>query len=245
MPRVEKLAEGITLYCGDCREILPSLDLIDAVITDPPYGIDFQSNHRAKKYAKIANDKTIEMLRFACSIKASHSKYIFCRWNNLKDVKLPSSFITWIKNNWSMGDLEHEHARQTESILFYRGPKHDWPGDRPTDIIYSIRSGNEFHSTEKPLDVIEQLARLTKGTIIDPFMGSGTTGIAAAKHGRKFIGIEIDPKYFDVACQRIAHQLRQPTLFYEYRAPPTQRDWFDMWSKPLPSTQSEIREAAE
>lgn len=111
-----------TLYLGDCREILPALPKVDAVITDPPYGMSFQSNFRTEQHARIANDDDVGLLEWACSIPASHSRYVFCRWDNLRDgVPHPKSCVTWVKNNWSMGDLEHEHARQTESPCSGRG----------------------------------------------------------------------------------------------------------------------------
>jgi DNA modification methylase len=102
-----------TLYLGDCLEILPTLDKVDCVITDPPYGMSFQSNYRKQKHLTIAGDSNLSMLSWACSLKPSHSNYVFCRWDNIKDVMQPKSVVTWAKNNWSMGDLDHEHARQT------------------------------------------------------------------------------------------------------------------------------------
>lgn len=112
-----------------------------------------------------------------------------------------------------MGDIGHEHARQTESILFYPGPDHNFPAGRPTDIVNGIRKCNGFHPTEKPVYIMTQIVRHTRGTILDPFMGSGTTGVAAVKLGRKFIGIEIEPKYFDIAVRRISDALKQPDFF--------------------------------
>src|SRR6185437_16963635 len=98
MNRIERLAEGVTLYLGDCREILPSLPKVDAVVTDPPYGMQFQSNHRIISHAEIANDCGPEMLRLACALNAAHSKYIFARWDNLPEVPKPKSLLTWVKN---------------------------------------------------------------------------------------------------------------------------------------------------
>lgn len=110
-----------TLYLGDCREVLPTLSPLQSIVSDPPYGMAFRSNHRAEKHLAIANDADDELLRWACSLEVSHSKYLFCRWDNIGAVPKPRSLITWVKNNWSMGDLEHEHARQTEVALFYPG----------------------------------------------------------------------------------------------------------------------------
>lgn len=212
--RVEVIGNA-TLYLGDCRDVLPTLGKMDAVVTDPPFGMSFRSNYRIVKHADIANDDNEEMLRFACSIKASHSTYIFCRWNNLQTVPEPKSFITWVKNNWSMGDLEHEHARQSEAILFYPGPSHSFPSYRPTDVISAPRSGNENHPTEKPVMLMQAIIGWTDGTVVDPFMGSGTTGVACGKSSRSFIGIEIHEPYFDIACRRIEQAQRQSDLFIQ------------------------------
>lgn len=204
---------GFDLYCGDCMEVMPTLGKVDAVVTDPPYGMNFQSGRREEKHRKIDNDMGVEHLLWSCNLEASHSKYIFCRWDNIYDVPKPKSCITWIKNNHGMGDLEHEHARQTEIALFYPGSNHFFPDKRPSDIVKSVKTGNIYHPTEKPIDLMQKVIQWTNGIIIDPFMGSGTTGVACAKMGRKFIGIELDRKYFDIACKRIEDAQRQGDLF--------------------------------
>ena len=210
--RREKIGDAV-LYLGDCREILPLLPKPGAVVSDPPYGMEFRSNYRIVKHDAIANDDTADLLQWACSIGPDHSTYCFARWDNIADVAPPKSILTWVKNNWSMGDLEHEHARQTEIILFYPGPLHDWPNGRPTDVLEAIRTGNGYHPTEKPVDLMERVVGFTRGSVLDPFMGSGTTGVACAKLGRPFVGIEIDERYFDIACRRIDDAYRQPRLF--------------------------------
>lgn len=213
MSRIEHPAEGVTLYLGDCREILPTLSHFDAVVTDPPYGMDFKSNYRIIGHNAIANDSTDEHMILACSLSPNHSTYCFSRWDNIPNLPPPKSILTWIKNNWSMGDLQHEHARQTEIVLFYPGPDHDFPKGRPTDVLEAIKTGNGHHPTEKPVDLMERIIGFTRGSIIDPFMGSGTTGVAAVRAGREFTGIEIEPKYFDIACKRIEEESRRPSMF--------------------------------
>jgi DNA modification methylase len=205
------------LYLGDCREILPLLPRVDAVVTDPPYGMEFRSNFAVvrPKFHPIANDDTTEALVWATGLDAAHSKYVFCRWDNLRDVPKPKSCVTWVKNNWSMGDLNGEHGRQTEVALFYPGPEHFFPCGRPSDVITAPRTGNECHPTEKPVQLMRAILRWTRGLVLDPFMGSGTTGVAAVKLGRKFLGIEIDEGYFDIACKRIRAAYAQPDLFIE------------------------------
>ena len=154
---------------------------------------------------------------------AEHSKYVFCRWDNIWSVPQPKSLVTWVKNNWSMGDLEHEHARQTELCLFYAGPKHFFPNGRPNDVINAPRTGNDNHPTEKPVQLMFAVVSWTAGTVVDPFMGSGTTGVAAVRQGRPFIGCEIDPSHFDTACKRLSDAIaRGPDMFVERPAPARQ-----------------------
>jgi DNA modification methylase len=181
-----------TLYLGDCMDILPTLDKVDAVIMDPPYGMSFQSNHRQNKHKKIANDDNadlaVQVIQWALN-NCFHSVYAFGRWDNILDYPKPKSLITWVKNNWSMGDLNHEHARQTEVAFFYAMQNHYFPKSRPTDVLHFSRTNNEFHPTEKPIGLMKHFIEWTNGTVLDPFMGSGTTGVAAIQMGRTFIGI--------------------------------------------------------
>lgn len=211
--RKETLADGVELYLGDCREVADwSTDKIDVVLTDPPFGMAFKSNYRLDSHKAIAGDGDEDLL---CHIPVNHSRYVFCRWDNLTAVPKPKSLVTWVKNNWSMGDLEHEHARQTEVALFYPGPKHFFPKGRPTDVIEAPRTGNGHHPTEKPVELMWAMMRWTEGLVLDPFMGSGTTGVAAIQHGRPFIGVEIDEGYFDIACRRMELERKRPRLFNE------------------------------
>ncbi len=199
-----------TLYLGDAREIVPSIwGGGGSVVTDPPYGMSFRSNHREEQHDSIANDDTDELLQWACRLQPSHSSYIFCRWDNLFSVPKPKSVVTWVKNNWSMGDLEHEHARQTELILFYPGSEHDFPLSRPTDMIRAPRTINEHHPTEKPVALFEYLIRTYTDegmTVLDNCAGSGTTAIAADRSGRQWVCIERDPEYFSKACERVENE---------------------------------------
>ena len=211
-----------TLYHADCTEVIPTLDVIGAVVTDPPYGMSFQSNHykgkngkpNASAHDRIKGDGDPAMLRIAYGIPSGHSSYIFCRWDNLIDLPdAPNSVIAWVKPNWSMGDLNHEHGRQYEMIAFYRGPDHEWPNKRPADVVRHARTGNSHHPTEKPVSLMKEVVSWTKGTVFDPFMGSGSTGVACADMGRTFIGCEVERKYFDVACERITATYAQGRLF--------------------------------
>ena len=213
MSRVEHFADGVTLYQGDAREIVPTLPVAGCVVSDPPYGMAFRSNYRKVKHAAIKNDGDEAALLWACEIPVLHSRYIFCRWDNLVSVPKPKSMVTWVKNNWSMGDLEHEHGRQTEVALFYPGPDHRFPKGRPNDVIMAPRTGNEHHPSEKPVQLMMAVIEWTEGTILDPFAGSASTGVAALRLGRPFIGIELDPAHFDTACRRLEKTSRRPDMF--------------------------------
>jgi site-specific DNA-methyltransferase (adenine-specific) len=208
---------SIRLICADCRDVLPGLSGVGSLVGDPPYGMEFQSNYRADSHMPIAGDDGVELLQYAVEagrVVATHSVYVFCRWDNIPDVPKPKSFVTWVKNNWSMGDLQHEHARQTEGILFYPLAQHQWgSGKRPSDVVMHPRTGNELHPTQKPVSLIAEVIDWTDGTILDPFMGSGTTGVACIRKGRRFIGIEREPKYFDIAVSRIKAELSRHPLF--------------------------------
>lgn len=120
-----------------------------------------------------------------------------------------------VKNNWSMGDLRHSHARQTELVLFYPGVDHSFPSGRPRDVIQAARTDNEYHPTQKPVGLMQVIVGWTHGLVLDPFMGSGSTGVAAVQMGRDFIGIESEAKYFDIACKRIEEAQRQSPIFVD------------------------------
>ena len=218
---------------GNCRLILGSSVHIasslqyDSIASYPPFGMDFQSNHRKVKHAKIAADDTEDLLVWTCNLPVRHSRYVFCRWDNLVAIPKPKSLVTWVKNNWSMGDLEHEHGRQTEVCAFYPGPGHFFPSGRPADVISAPRTGNNFHPTEKPVSLMMAVVGWTGGVVFDPFMGSGTTLVACAKMGRSGIGVEIDPTHFETACRRVEEAYRQPDFFVSPSAPMTQPDMLE------------------
>ena len=195
------------LLCGDSTkaedvERLMAGENAGTVVTDPPYGMKFQSNYRKVQHEAISGDGDESLLMHAIELEASHSKYIWCRWDNIPKTPKPKSVITWAKNNWSMGDLEHEHARQTEVCLFYPCTRHEWTGSRPTDLVSHGRTGNDLHPTQKPVSLIAEVVEWTIGTVYDPFLGSGTTLIAAEQLGRKCYGMEISPQYCDVIVKR-------------------------------------------
>ena len=199
---------GITIYHDDCLEIMPELGDVDLVLTDPPYGIQFRSNYRVVRHDKITGDNCLPLPQILLSIeKARRGAYVFCRWDNIQDMPHPKSVLAWVKNNWSMGDLKHEHGRQWEACCFYPKQNHEFIKRIP-DVLYSKRTGNNLHPTQKPVDLLGQIIAANTGDIIlDPFMGSGTTLVAAKELGRKAIGIEIEEKYCEIAANRLAQEM--------------------------------------
>lgn len=203
------------LYLADCLDVLPQLSGIDAVVTDPPYGMMYVSGHRQQTHCEIRGDDKPHLLREACKIRANVARYVFCRWDNLQHIPKPRSLIHWVKNNWGMGDLSHEHARQTEQIAFYPCEGHSWGKARPTDVVFADRAKSDIHPTEKPVELLRKVLQWVPDglTVLDPFMGSGTTGVAAIELGHRFIGIEIDKGYFEIAHKRIKHAASQRRMF--------------------------------
>lgn len=201
--------KGITIYHGDCRELLPDIDKVDLVLTDPPYGIDYQSAWRTDKTQwkdKIHGDKEFPLWIF--EIKYEVAMFVWMRWDQLPIVPLPRSFIVWNKGCHSMGDLNHEFGRQWEGCAFYPGLQHKFLY-RPIDIIDCPKISPEKlnHPNEKPVGALTPLIRSHDGDILDPFMGSGTTLVAAKQLGRKAIGIELEEKYCEIAAKRLGQEV--------------------------------------
>ena len=212
-PRIETLAEGVTLHLGDCREILPSLGKVDAVVSDPPYpDID-------KGFCQTPID-------FLDTLKCR--QFVF--WSAALDFPLDHTAVhVWHKPN-GCSSQHYERIFERNGNQVFRVFRH--ATILPNYTQYAAECVD--HPTQKPLSLLRDLLFPISGTILDPFMGSGTTGVAAVKLGRRFIGIEIEPKYFDIACRRISEALRQPDLFVEPAKPAVQTNmWDEMWLKPF------------
>lgn len=195
-----------TILQGDCLEIMRTFPdkSFDLVLTDPPYGMQFRSNYRTIKHEKIVGDERfpIELITEFKRV-ARNAVYVFCRWNNLVALPPPKSVLVWVKNNWSMGDLKHEHGRQWEAIAFYPQEEHEFIKRIP-DVIYADKTGNDLHPTQKPVELLKTILSANRGiSILDPFMGSGSTLVAAEELGLEATGIEISEKYCAIAQERL------------------------------------------
>ena len=236
--RIEQIGSA-TLYLGDCREVLPTLGQVDAVVTDPPYGQNFKPISIANSAARnrglnggwvqtkrnhdgfvIGDDKPFDpapiiALAPSCIIWGAH---IF-------HDRIPQGgrLLVWDKRvdlpTITLGDGEIAWCSDPGALRIFR---HRWSGliIEAGSLEAERQAGTSaatarLHPTQKPVAVMEWCIGFLPDahTIFDPFMGSGTTGVACARLGRSFIGIEIEEKYFSIACKRIEQAQRQSDLF--------------------------------
>ncbi len=197
-----------TLYCGDAREIVPTLGKVDAVVTDPPYGIGEAAGANksrgklavAKDYGNDAWDnKPIPADLLAAVRNAGRWNIIF--GGNYYDCPPAKCWLVWDKVNGDNDFADCELA-WTNLPKAVRQIRYMWNG-----MLREQGAQRGDHPTQKPLEVMRWcIGHLPEpnDTILDPFAGSGTTGVAAVQMGKAFIGIEREPRYFDAMCRRIA-----------------------------------------
>jgi site-specific DNA-methyltransferase (adenine-specific) len=198
-----------TIIHGDCNDYLWMVgpNSVDLVVTDTPFGMNFVSGARKEKYNAIEGDDRlpVETIQELISIPRLAS-YFFCRWDNLwhhETLPKPKSVLTWVKPGTGMGDLEHEHGRASEVVMFYPGPEHAFK-KRPSDIMDARRTGNVIHPTQKPVELISMmLGWYDFETVLDPYMGSGTTAVAAMNLHKHFLGFEKADEHYATAVDRV------------------------------------------
>lgn len=217
--RVEQIGD-CTLYLGDCLEVLPTLAQVDAVFADPPYNVGL-------KYATYDDRKEKDDYRNWCAAwfseckRLSRSSVVITpgmvsvpMW--IADIERTHYLIAWTKqNNCSRNYIGKTSGFQTWEPILVFGKAQQCILRDSVDVPISRQKDTGSHPCPKPLKllrwIVEAFTR-PDDTVLDPFMGSGTTGVACVQTGRKFIGIEIDPTYFDIACKRIADAVAQPRL---------------------------------
>ena len=216
-----------TLYLGDCLEILPHLPKVDAVITDPPYNVSLGSApHAVRQLGYVGQSDCLDNVQY----RAVLSGCLRLIDLGVLTIVTPgnSNQTLWPKPKWTMAWTKSNGVTRTpltvgqkmnhacwEPILIY-GKLSNPPHSDVINLPIALQPDAEGHPCPKPLRLFTMLLSFTKAeATLDPFMGSGTTGVACANLNRKFIGIEIEPKYFDIACKRIETAYRQPDgLFY-------------------------------
>lgn len=248
-----------TLYLGDCLEVMPTLGIVDAVVTDPPYEDEL---HKAVgKFANLRSDgksyasNKLESFGFdgvnarradiAAAVASVSDGWIIIftlaegvrSWRD--DIQSAGgkydTCLAWVKPDSAPRFNGQGAARGFEcAVTAWCGRGHrSWNAGGKRGVYTHNVNGplrHGAHPTEKPQSLMLELLgdyTKTKQTILDPFMGSGTTLVACAKLGRKGIGIELDPEYFDIACKRVEEAYRQPDLFVAPPAPPVQ-EGFDL-----------------
>lgn len=214
--RVENIGMA-TIYLGDCLDILPTLPVVDAIVTDPPYAVPTvvaQGREVTRNLGDLSIIETamrVYLLTAAKQLSDRGRIFVFCDGTFYPVVfrvlygSFNTALLIWDKGQIGMG---REFRKSHELIL------HGWKTDTPTfsdgvgraDVLRfpPIPSEIRVHPAQKPETMLAELIRPCGKVILDPFMGSGATGIAALQNGRQFIGIEINEQYFDQACERLA-----------------------------------------
>jgi DNA modification methylase len=234
-PRKEVISDTITLWLGDCRDVLPLIGRVDAVVTDPPYGIgadkgkdvgarSFNGSRpiASAHYPENDWDRVRPEPEVILQILAAGKRSILWGGNYFADY-LPAQgrWLWWDKcqtmPTYGDGELAWTNLPQTTPKKFVLA----------NNKLFADRV-ERFHPTQKPLPLIEWCITLISDAelILDPFMGSGTTGVACVNLGRSFIGIEIEPRYFDIARRRISEALSRPRLPFEKQVQPKQESLF-------------------
>ena len=218
------------LIQGDCLEEMRKLAddgvKVDMICTDPPYLMNYKTGRRKDKthdFCKpIANDTNFELIKDIMPLlfellNQGGAIYMFCNANHIDYFKqlieqhfVLKNILIWVKNNWSAGDLKGAYAKQTEFILYAVKGRHILNGARDTDTLYYNRVvGNmQLHQNQKPVDLCKYLINKSSNendTVLDCFMGSGSTGVACLQTNRNFIGIELEEKYYNIAKKRCSN----------------------------------------
>jgi DNA modification methylase len=218
----------IELWKGDCLEKMMEIPdgSIDTVLTDPPYGMGFQSNwsKSGPRHKKIKQDDYIHydwLVPTYKVLKEGGALVTFCNWQTscewAKHIKEAGftikSQVVWNRLHHGMGDLKGAFAPMHDIIWYATKGRRVFSNGRPKSVIDAKRpspSEDYGHPTCKPVGLIETLANSvddgSDGIILDPFMGSGTTGVAAKNLNRSFIGIELDDNYYNIATKRITKE---------------------------------------
>lgn len=267
MARIETIADGVTLYLGDCLEILPTLSGVDALITDPPYssGGQFRGDRTKKtslKYVQTGSEITCKAdfsgdnrdqrafltwssIWFSQALRCSNPGAVACIFTDWRQLPTMTDAVQcggWVWRNlvtWWKPGIRMQRGRFSSSAEYvvYASSGVPVEGEQSPQNVLSIApvgGEDKDHIAEKPLELMEALIGVTLpgAVILDPFMGSGTTGVAAVRTGRQFIGIEIDERSFNIACSKISESLKQADLFIEKPAP-IQTKFADIWNEPF------------
>ena len=211
---------GATLYFGDVREYIDGLAHYDSIVTDPPYGIEEMVGGYGRAGETISNDKDLSVCHEVLNRlwERPCAKWMVAFYS----ARLTYQFLSGMPNGEYYGDVVWDKVLpgmgrgiryQHENASVFRRD-----GTVPSETIFSvIRQPRvcDSHPHEKPTGLMVKLCQLTSGVVIDPFMGSGSTGAACVRLGRRFIGFEVDRKHFDSACRKIEAEASTGDMFYQ------------------------------
>lgn len=232
MSRVEVIGNA-TLYLGDCRDVLPNITA-DVCLTDPPYsevshkgargkGATTGGSHVLVDFASIDTAEFVSVVGQLCSV-TSRWVVMTCDWRHAYPAE--GSGLPVVRMGvWTKADPAPQFSGDRPGtgwepvLILHRSGKKRWNGGGKPAVWHTqiVKNGGQ-HPTQKPLALILQWVMQFSDegeTILDPFMGSGTTGVASVQMNRRFVGIERDERYFDIACKRIEDAQRQGNLFGE------------------------------
>lgn len=237
-----------TLYQGDCLEILPTLGPVDDVIMDPPYQKEAHTPKRRARSGGLHKDMPLDFAAFEDGQEATVTALLkmicqgwviaFCQteqvvvWRDAIEgsaIKYKTPMV-WIKPDCTPKLNGQGPAIGYESLITaWNGKGHArWNAGGKRGVYTHLTNPPDrthLHMTEKPISLMKEIVAdftARSATVLDPFMGIGSTGVACIKLGRKFIGIELEPKYFDIACERITKAYDQPDLFVPAPSKPVQ-----------------------
>jgi site-specific DNA-methyltransferase (adenine-specific) len=216
------------LYLGDCLEILPHLPKVDAVITDPPFGVGFKYESHDDSQEGYAG--WLWTILWSAESLCTDGSPVFV-WQSGTNIR---RFTEWFPRDWRLFIAAKNFVQMRPTamqwsydpvVCWWTGSGKPWSAGtanrdfaiaNTAPVVATPGNIERGHPCPRPLDlmthVVGQWVR-PESLCLDPFMGSGTTGVACMNLGRKFIGIEIEPKYFDIACERITNAQRQERLF--------------------------------
>lgn len=211
----------IELYNADCLEKMKDIPnkSIDCIITDSPYGFGYQSNMKKNKDLPMFYDRNTSWLnewlyKANKVLKDDGHLYMFAPVQKIDEFKqkienffIIKNILVWDKKGFGMGDLQGQYAPSYEFIIFAvkeQGRKLN--GKRERDLLSFPKTKCELHPTQKPVELLEYLIEKSTNegdVVLDPFMGSGSTGVACVNTKRHYIGFELDKNYYDIACKRL------------------------------------------
>lgn len=239
---IKRQIGNATLYCGDCIEALAEIPFVQSIVTDPPFSSGARTDAGKSTRGAMLRGAKWESDWFSHDNMATHgflylmrllgvrlfekaevgaTAHFFIDWRMYPNLYGALESSGWIVKNLVVWDKQHfgmgnNYRNQHELVIYAEKGAAEFPARNVGNVIRCPREVGVNHPTEKPVALLETIinASTAHGSIVlDPFMGSGSTGVAATRAGRKFVGIEIDPRHFDTACARIEAVHAQPMLF--------------------------------